>query len=225
MELRGGEDIKIHINSLFSSLVDVHFLFTLTGGEMCGDALAELLVLLRVQDGSVLGVGPQVPQRVLGHPAWDPLLHRVGALDAQEETVTADDGARSLPDDQSAVMADVGETHVGGSIRFWRRRRRRRKQVRQKLVSSYEAAATVVKLTGKLLSSQRLALLSIADGVDVEAVERAGLQVGDLSVRVGGDGQLQQPHVGAIRVDGGEDHPVTRHLAGWAGPGDHDLCV
>lgn len=46
------------------------------------------------------------------------------------------------------------------------------------------------RLTGRLLAHQRLALGSTVDGVDVEAVQGAGLQVCDLSVGVGRGGEL-----------------------------------
>ena len=99
---------------------DVLSILILTGFEIWCDALAELVVQLRVEDCGVSGVWTQVPQRVLVDPARDPLLNGVGALDAKEETVAGDDGAGSLPDDQCAVVADVGETNISGRVRFWR---------------------------------------------------------------------------------------------------------
>lgn len=93
-------------------------LVILTGGEICSDALTELVVQLRVHGGGVLGVWPQVPQRVLGDPTRDPLLDGAGALDAQEETVASDDGAGSLPGGRRTVGADVSEMHIGGRVGF-----------------------------------------------------------------------------------------------------------
>lgn len=64
-------------------------------------------------------------------------------------------------------------------------------------------------LTGGSLSRQRLALHSSVDGVDVEAVQGSGLQVGDLCVRVGRHGQLQGPLGRVTGGNGGEGHAVT----------------
>lgn len=50
---------NIHLNSLQQFILlsaDDAFLFILTGGKICSDALAEIIFQLRVQDGSVLGV-------------------------------------------------------------------------------------------------------------------------------------------------------------------------
>lgn len=80
-------------------------------------------------------------------------------------------------------------------------------------------------LTGGSLSRQRLALHSSVDGVDVEAVQGSGLQVGDLCVRVGRHGQLQGPLGRVTGGNGGEGHAITRHLAGRASPGDDDFHV
>ena len=83
----------------------------------------------------------------------------------------------------------------------------------------------MVTPTGRDLSNECLAFHSATDGVDVEAVGFAWLQVGDLSICVGGDGQRQGPRVGAITANGGVDHLVTRHLGGWTLPGYGDLHV
>lgn len=96
------------------------FFLTLTCGEICSDTLTELIVQLRVQDGSVLGVWTQIPQGELGDPARDPLLDGAGALDAQEKTIARYNGTGSLPGDFCAVRANVSKTHISGSIRFWR---------------------------------------------------------------------------------------------------------
>lgn len=89
------------------------FVVIRTGCKERGDAFAEFAVQLGVQGGGVLGVWSQVSQRILGDPAWNSLLDGAGTLDAQVETVAADDGAGSLPGDQGAVGADVSETHLG----------------------------------------------------------------------------------------------------------------
>lgn len=91
-------------------------LFVLTGGEVRGEALAEHVVLLGVQGGSVLSVGEQVLQGVPGGSPRDPLLDGAGALNAQEKAETSNDGPRRLPDDQRTVGSNVGETHVCRSI-------------------------------------------------------------------------------------------------------------
>lgn len=80
-------------------------------------------------------------------------------------------------------------------------------------------------LTGISFPHKGLTLHSTADGVDVEAVECAWLQVGDVSVCVGWHGQLQGPKLSAIWANGWEDHSVTRDLSGWTSPGDGDLHI
>lgn len=87
------------------------------------------------------------------------------------------------------------------------------------------APLTMAILTGRCFSHQRLALHSATDGVDVEAVQCARLQVGDISICDGGDGQLQDPRLSAVGSNGGEVHPVSGHLDGWTGPGDGDLPI
>lgn len=88
----------------------------LTGGEIRGEALAEHVVLLRVQGGSVLSVRAQVLQGVTGGPPRDPLLDGAGALDAQEKAKTSNDGPRRLPDDQRTFGSNVGDARVRRSI-------------------------------------------------------------------------------------------------------------
>lgn len=80
-------------------------------------------------------------------------------------------------------------------------------------------------LTGSLFSYKRLTLHSAADGIDVEAVQRAWLQMGDLRVCIGGNRQPQGPYVSAIGPNGGESDSVTWHLIGWTGPDDGDLRI
>lgn len=76
--------------------------------------------------------------------------------------------------------------------------------------------------TGGFFSNKRLALRIASDGVDVEAVERAGLQMGDFSVRVGGNGQLKGPQLGAVLAHWWEDHPVAGNLGGRTRPSNAD---
>lgn len=86
---------------------------------MRGYGLTKHTIQLRVQSSGIIGFRTQIPQSVLGDIAGDSLLNRVGALDADEETIARHDGTGSFPNDQSAAWADVRELDVGGSIRFW----------------------------------------------------------------------------------------------------------
>lgn len=107
---------KINTFQQFSLPSDdaLFFFFILTGSKICSDALTELIVQLRVQDGNVLSVWAQIPQRVLGDPAWDPLLDGGGAPSAQIKTVAGDDGTGSFPYDNCTVVPNVSELQISG---------------------------------------------------------------------------------------------------------------
>lgn len=98
---------------------DVVHRLTLTGGERGGDSLAEGVVQVRVENGSVLGLWSQIPQRELGDCTWDPLLHGVVAFNAHIEAVASDNGTGGLPQDHCTVVANVSETQAGWRIGFW----------------------------------------------------------------------------------------------------------
>lgn len=69
-----------------------------------------------MQRGRVLGVGRQVEQRVLGEAGGQAQLLGVGALDGEEEPVAGDLGPRREPRHDGAVLGDVAEVDVCGSV-------------------------------------------------------------------------------------------------------------
>lgn len=107
----------------FNHVLSVHVLQVLTGGKIQNFALAELIVQLRVEYSCVLCVRAQIPQRVPGEPAWDPLFDGTGALEAQVETVASDNSTGSLPSDQCTIRANVSKTYISGGVGFWRRQK------------------------------------------------------------------------------------------------------
>lgn len=79
------------------------------------------------------------------------------------------------------------------------------------------------RLTGGLLSSQRLALPALVYSKDLEEIGRSWDQVNDFSKSAPGDGQSLAVLAGA--ADGDHLHAIAGHLAlGW-GPHDGDLDV
>lgn len=75
-----------------------------------------------------------------------------------------------------------------------------------------------------MVSSQRLALHTTLDSVDVEAVCGARLEVGNLSEGVPIYGHIKIPLWGGIGLQGSHVHAITRHVTRWRGPGDHEPC-
>ncbi len=89
---------------------------TLTCHKFSSLSLAQAIILLCVQRGSIFCFRPQVEESVLREAGRQAQLLRVRALDSEEEPVASDFGSGGEPHHYSTVLSHVGKVDISGSV-------------------------------------------------------------------------------------------------------------